>query len=124
MNLHTEIEVQDELLLVVVHGTLSLDASLRALKQVLDTAGEKQVNRILIDVLDVDGVLTTLERYDLGAQAAAYIQQRQMNPTLAFVGKPPASDGFGVRVAQNRGVITEMFSTRQKALDWLARMAK
>jgi hypothetical protein len=42
-----------------------------------------------------------------------------MSPRLAFVGKPPAVDGFGVRVAQNRGITTEVFASQQEALRWL-----
>jgi hypothetical protein len=42
-----------------------------------------------------------------------------MSPRLAFVGKAPTMDGFGVRVAQNRGLTVEMFSTEQEALSWL-----
>jgi hypothetical protein len=38
-----------------------------------------------------------------------------VNPRIALVGKPPATDGFGVRVAQNLDV-----TTREKALQWLA----
>jgi hypothetical protein len=42
-----------------------------------------------------------------------------MLPRLAFVGKPPTMDGFGVRVAQNRDVFTEIFSSQQAAQEWL-----
>ena len=62
----------------------------------------------------------TLEWYDLAKEVATYIRQCQMNPRIALVGKPPAADGFGVRVAQNLDVTTEIFPTREKALQWLA----
>jgi hypothetical protein len=77
MKLRMDIEIQDELLLVTVYGTLSFDALLRTFQQVLDQARQKQVNRILIDMLAVDGTLTTLEWYDLAKQVATYIQQQQ-----------------------------------------------
>jgi hypothetical protein len=120
MKLHVDITIENQLLVATAHGTLLFDACLRGLKHVLDQARKKQVTQILIDLLAVDGALTTLERYELGKQTAAYIQQHQMNPQIAFVGKPPAADGFGVRVAQNLGATTEMFPTRQQALNWLA----
>ncbi len=106
-------------MLVTARGTLAFDATLRLLKQVCDTAAEKQVNKILVNSLAVDGDLTTLERYQLGVEIAAYIMQRQKNTRLAIVGLPPAIDGFGVRVAQNRGMTVEVFSTQQEALNWL-----
>ncbi len=120
MDLQIDIELQGGLMLVTARGTLAFDAVLRILKQVCDTAAEKQVKKILVNSLAVDGDLTTLERYQLGVEVAAYIMQRQKNTRLAFVGQPPQMDGFGVRVAQNRGMTVEMFSSQQEALNWLA----
>jgi hypothetical protein len=119
MDLHIDIELEGRLLLVTASGSLAFDAALRLLKQVCDTAAEKRVNSILVNGLAVYGELSTLERYSLGVEVAAYFQQRQLNARLAFVGKPPAMDGFGVRVGQNRGLTTEMFSSQQEALTWL-----
>jgi hypothetical protein len=119
VDLQIDIELQGGLLLVTASGTLAFDAALRLLKQVCDTAAEKQVNKILVNGLAVDGEFSTLERYRLGVEVAVYLDQRQMRPRIAFVGKPPALDGFGVRVGQNRGLTTEMFSSQQEARDWL-----
>jgi hypothetical protein len=115
-----DIEVRDGLLLVAVHGTASLDGSLRALKRVMDRARKERVSRILIDARPVDGVLSTFERYELGKHTADYIKERRMDPRVAFVGEPPVVDGFAVRVAQNLGITVELFFTRQEALSWLA----
>jgi dihydroxyacetone kinase len=119
MDLVIEIEVQEGLLLVTASGTLAFDAALRLLKQVCDTAAEKRINKILVNGLAMDGELSALERYGLGVEVAAYLKQREMNHKLAFVGKPPTMDGFGVRVGQNRDMITDFFSSQQEALNWL-----
>jgi hypothetical protein len=119
MDLHIDIELQDGLMLVTARGNLVFDATLRLLKQVCDTAVGKEINKILVNCLAVDGDLSTLDRYQIGAEVAAYIAQDQMNPRLAIVGQPPAIDGFGVRVAQNRGMKVEVFSNQQEALNWL-----
>jgi uncharacterized protein (DUF2384 family) len=124
MDLHIDIELQGELMLVTARGDLAFDAALRLLKQVCDTAAEKQIDKIIVNSLAVDGELSTFERYRIGVQVAAYIKQRQMSPRLAFVGQPPEIDGFGVRVAQNRGVATEVFSSQQEALNWLDRRSR
>jgi DNA-binding response OmpR family regulator len=121
VSLHIDIEIQRGVLLVTARGNLAFDAALRLLKQVCDTAKENEVHKILVNALALDGELSTLERYNLGVEMAAYLKQRRMNPKLAFVGKPPAVDGFGVRVGQNRGLITEVFSSQQEALNWLDR---
>ena len=119
MKLHSSMEVQGELLLITIDGDLSFDADWNVLKDVYDTAERKRLNLILIDMLAAQGVLTTLERYRLGTQSATYLQSRRMNPKIAFVGKPPALDGFGVLVGKNRGVNAETFSNRDEALNWL-----
>ncbi len=119
MDLHIDFELQGELLLVTATGRLAYAPALRLLKQVCDTAADRQVNKILVNGLALDGKLSTMERYHVGVEIAAHLLQRQMNVRLAFVGKPPAMDGLGVQVAQNRGVTTEMLSTQQEALDWL-----
>ena len=119
MDLRIDIELREGLLLVTASGTFAFDAALLLLKQVCDTAKEKEVSKILVNALAVDGELATVERYRLGTEVTAYLKQRQMSPRLAFVGKPPAVDGFGVRVAQNRGITTEVFSSQQEALRWL-----
>ena len=118
-NLQLDIEVQGDLLLAIVRGAASFDAALGAAKQVLDAAAKHQVSRILVETLAVEGVLTTMERYELALEAVARADQGKMNPKIAIVGTPPTSDAFCVRVAQNRGLTTELFTTRQHALRWL-----
>jgi hypothetical protein len=119
MELCIDTELQRGLLLVTLRGDAVLDAALRLFKQMFDTAKEKGVSKILVNALAVNGELSTLERYRLGVELVEYLQQHQMNPRLAAVGKPPAADAFAARVGQNRGVSVEMFSSQQKALSWL-----
>ena len=119
MDLRIDIELREGLLLVTASGTFAFDAALLLLKQVCDTAKEKEVSKILVNALAVDGELATVERYRLGTEVTAYLKQRGMSPRLAFVGKPPTVDGFGVRVAQNRGITAEVFSGQIEALRWL-----
>ena len=121
MNLHIDVELQGGLLLVTASGTWTFDAAFRAIKQVRDAANEKEVNKILVNALGTNGDLPTVERYRLGVELAARFEQHHMNPRLAFIGKPPAMNGFAVRVAQNRGLTTEIFSTEKEALNWLGR---
>ena len=120
MDLHIdEIKLQEGLLLVNASGKVELDVALRLIKQVFDTAKENGINKILVNTLTTDGELSTVERYQFGVEVAAYVKQHQMNPRLAFVGKPPTMNGFGVRVAQNRDMVANMFHTQQEAMDWL-----
>jgi hypothetical protein len=120
MDLRIDVELRERLLLASARGEVTLEAAVRLLKQVCDTAKEKGVSKILVTTLAVNGELSTFERYDLGAQLAQYIQQRHLNVKVAFLGKRPTTDGFAARVAQNRGIVTEVFYNEQDALNWLA----
>ena len=119
MKLHSNMEIQGGLLLVVLNGEVSFNAAWDTLKQTYDIAIEKQVNLILVDSLAVEGKLTTFERYRLGTGTVTYFRSRREHPRIACVGKPPATDGFGVLVAKNRWVAAEMFPNRHGALNWL-----
>jgi hypothetical protein len=119
MDLHVDIELQGGVLLVTARGDFAFDAALQLLKQACDTAKEKEVNKILVNALALERSPSTFERYRLGVGMVAHTKQRQMNPRLAFVGKLPTTDGFGVRVGQNRGLTAEVFASQQEALNWL-----
>jgi hypothetical protein len=119
MDLHIDIELQGGLLLVTATGRVKFDAVVRLLKEVCDTAAANQINKILVNGLAADGELASFERYASGVEIAAYLTQRRMNVRLAFVGVPPTVNGFGVLVAQNRGVDAMVFPTSQEALTWL-----
>src|SRR5579862_2076241 len=112
MDMHIDIELRTGLMLVTAGGSARFDMVSMLLKQVFDTAAEKQVNKILVDSLAMDGELATFERYDLGVELAAYLNERRMNVKVAFVGRLPTVNGFGARVARNRGIVTEVFSTQ------------
>jgi hypothetical protein len=114
--LQVEFEVLEDRLLVTASGTVSYQPAYSLLEQALDAAKREQVSLILVDTLAVTGTLTTEDRYDLGLALAAYVALGT-RVKMAFVGKPTA--GAGVMVAQNGGVIIEMFSSREDAMNWL-----
>ena len=109
------------MLLVIAGGTFESVGALRLLKQICDMATEKHVNKILVNALALDGTVSELNRYNVAVELSTCLRQRGWNYRLAIVGKSPTVDGFGVRVAQNRGLTAEHFSTEQEALNWLKR---
>ncbi len=122
MELHIADEkLQEGVLLVIAGGTFESVGALRLLKRICDMATEKHVNKILVNALALDGTVSELDRYKVAVELSTYLRQRGWNYRLAIVGKSPMVDGFGVRVAQNRGLTAEHFSTEQEALNWLKR---
>jgi hypothetical protein len=114
-------KMQEGVLVVIGAGTFKSAAALRLLKQICDMATEKHVNKILVNALALDGTVSELDRYSIAVELTTYLRQRAWNYRLAIVGKSPSVDGFGVRVAQNRGLTAEHFATEQEALNWLRR---
>ncbi len=72
MGLNIGVEVKDGLMLVTASGNLTRDAALRLLKEVCDAAAEKKVDKMLVNGLNIVGGISTLERYQLGTELAAW----------------------------------------------------
>ena len=51
MNFHLDIRLQGDLMLMIATGTVSFDTALGSWEQILDTAMQHHVNRILVDTL-------------------------------------------------------------------------
>jgi hypothetical protein len=75
MDLHIDVVLQQEILLITVTGSVGYDAALRVYQQIFDTAAARRVNKILVNTLPVEGELSPLERYHLGAQVAEWYCQ-------------------------------------------------
>ena len=119
MSLRVDLDADGEFLLANVSGSVSFEAVWQMLKQICDTASQKNATQILVDVLGAWGVTTTIDRYTLGVNLVTYCGELKFWPKLAFVGEPPVVDGFGVLVAKNRGLNTDRFPNRQDALEWV-----
>ena len=98
---------------------MSFDAVWQILKQICDTALEKNFTRILVDALAAQKVLKTIDRYTIGVNLVAYCGRQKFWPRLAFVGQPPVVDGFGILVAKNRGLEAERFPNSNEAMEWV-----
>lgn len=118
--MHVDIRVEGEILVVTAAGKVAYDSALRMFIGACDVSAEKQVWKILVNCLAVEGALSTLDRYRLGAAVSEYLRTQKIYPKIALVGIAPTMDGFGAEVAQNRGAFTELFATLDEALNWLS----
>jgi hypothetical protein len=110
---------QDGFLLATAAGQVSIGEVLRVFKNVIDTATERGIDKILIDFLTVTGRLSDIDRYRIGKAMAEYCRNKSIHPRVAVIGKPPIVTGFGAEVASNRGLTSMTFSESQAALNWL-----
>src|SRR5215470_6536127 len=119
MSLQVALEPDGDLLLAIVSGRTSFHAIWEVLKQICDTASQRNLSLILVDALGAHGVIPTFDRYALGVKLVMYCGEHKLWPRIAFIGQPPVVDGFGVLVAKNRGLDAERFPNWKEALDWV-----
>ena len=119
MDLRIDIELKEGLLWVTASGGVKFESALRLLRQVCDAAAEDHISRILVDALAVEGELAAHERYRIGVDLATYVMHREIDVKMALVGLPPALNGFGALVAQNRGMDARVFAAPDEAMSWL-----
>jgi hypothetical protein len=63
MDLHIGIELREKILLLTARGNFTFQAALHLLKQVCDTAKQKEANKILVNGFGMFGELSTLQSY-------------------------------------------------------------
>ena len=113
------LEPRDGFLLAIAVGEVSFDSALEGCRNMVDLAAGLGVRKILLDCLALVGDLSAEERFELGKTIAEYCQLTLRVPAVAVIGKPPSVTGLGARVASNRGMPVEIFSDRERGLDWL-----
>ncbi len=78
---------------------------------------QKNKRRLLVDLTCFETDPTMVERYELACHAVKV----SAGLKVALFSKPKFVDRnkFGILVAQNRGLIVDVFTERDKAVDWL-----
>lgn len=119
MAIGMETEVRGERLGVRCRGEYSLDAALDAYRRVFEAAASTGLRQVLVDVRDVEGEPTTMDRFAL----AEFVVAHGRGLRVAILGREPLIDPerFGETVVQNRGAGGRAFTVLEEALAWLAR---
>jgi hypothetical protein len=99
---------------ITVSGAFALQPSKDLLDRLAADARHHEADRVLLDFRGVVGRATTLDRYELGAHAAAHVKVK-----IAFVGLPEMIDRLPETVAVNRGAKVRVFTDEAEALSWL-----
>jgi hypothetical protein len=119
-----KLKLQDRVLVAELTGRMTLREAVKASMLACSGAAERNCSAILLDASAVVGELSIYERHELGRTVADYCMLRGWSYKLAVVGSPPAVTGVGALVASNRGLVTQRFSDRQEALEWLNATAR
>ena len=110
---------RDGFLLATATGKVSFESADESCRDMLNLAARLGLRKILFDCLAVQGDLSIEERFELGKNIAEYCQSKLNVPAVALIGKPPSVTGYGATVATKHGMPVEMFSDRQRGLEWL-----
>jgi len=127
MSLKLKIEFVKTHLYAICSGEFNLNEALSIFNEVLTTASEKNISKVLIDYRESTGQFSTIDRYEYAEKTTEcwrgfIISGKIKTIKLAYVGKTPIIDParFGETVAKNRGafnfIVTENI---EEALEWL-----
>ena len=122
MEIPTTIQQIGEIAVFRPTGTVSLEEGIRMLIDAIALAKESGIRKLVLNTLGLTGFQppNTLERYYLGERMAHAAGGRV---TVATVARADLIDPakFGVTVARNRGLTTDVFTSEDEAILWLER---
>jgi hypothetical protein len=94
--------------------------------QLIETCKTRRCSKMLIDLREVQGTLSTMDRFNIGLTGStkyfkAKLTGKILNCRFAAVGHVPLMDPsrFAETVAVNRGVNVKSFTDINEALRWL-----
>jgi CheY-like chemotaxis protein len=109
---------RERFLEVRFEGLFTVDRFKHLIDAAFALCEKRKARRLLVDARELTGELTSIDRYDIGQHAA---QGAKMLERAVMVAPPALIDTnkFGVRVARNRGLRSNVFADRQDAIEWL-----
>lgn len=113
--------VRPDFLEITCHGTFSVDKLLAAVTEAFRLAREECRAAVLLDLTDLDGQPSTMERFEVGAGVAHIQLELPSDVALAVVGKEPLidPDRLGETVALNRYAWGKVFEDYDEAVAWI-----
>ena len=101
-------------------GSVSFDHAVARVRTAIAAARAKQLRELLVDTTAWTGFSSpdTFQRF---LAAVAWAEEARGSLRLAMVARPEMIDPqkFGVTVAANRGLVSNIFPTEAEARDWL-----
>lgn len=127
MNMKIDITPLAEFLYVKYAGVFSLADAKATFKPILEACIFHRKRKVLVDVRQLTGAPTTMERYSYSEFCAYSIIDFPLTELrgtrFVYVGEIPLidSDRFGETVARNRGMIVRVHESKElpSALEWL-----
>ena len=105
-------------------GILSLDGAVALVDEAIACSRSKRVRQLLTNLLGVDGfpIPTIVERY-LFIENWASLAGGALQLAMVVAAKHIDRNKFGVVVAANRGLLSDVFAAEADAVAWLDKVA-
>jgi hypothetical protein len=113
------IEFRDKYILCTTSGPAVVTELMSLFRNLCEAAAERGCCRIVVDCQELQGSLSTVDKYMLGAEIATRSQALNLTASFVVVGLPPLVDGFGALVASNRGLSAQVFRDLTEAIKWV-----
>jgi hypothetical protein len=115
------IEVESDVLWVTATGTRSPQTILAMSQDIFAACLEKNLKKVLIDVLALKGRLSIMDAYDIPTKHFSEIRDRNVISRRAIVDLKEFEDSyrFFENVAVNRRFVLRIFSDTNEAIAWL-----
>ena len=113
-----EISLSDGYALVSLRGAFSNQDTLELQPRINRFCVEHNVWKVLVDVTGVQGEITVLRRYQVGA-GLAQAANRNTRVAILATRAQKLDDAFFESVVRNRGLEWRIFVDRAEALGWL-----
>jgi hypothetical protein len=116
-----KIEAEGDVLWVTATGTRSLQTVLAMLQDIFAACVEKDLKKVLIDVLGLEGRLNIADAYKVPDKHFRKIRDRSVVTHCAIIDLKEFKESykFFENVAANRGYLLRIFSDTDEAIAWL-----
>jgi hypothetical protein len=122
MTLRTHLEHRDDCVVLKAEGDWDPASGRRALKALIDLCQREGIAKALIDTRALDGVVSILDRSEMGKLMAA---ARMRSIAFAIVCRPErvTPERFLELVSRNRGGLVKVVTDFGEGLLWLQKLA-
>jgi hypothetical protein len=107
----------DDVLLAQIGGLVSLQAWRQVLSEMGEALGDRQPDRLVVNLTELVGWLGVPERMQVGALMATHL--RKMKKVALFIQREKIT-GVVQAEAQRHGLQLRLFSEYEEALSWAA----
>jgi hypothetical protein len=121
MNYKLTVNREKDYLDIIIAGERTIENISSAAREAIESSKEHQIDELLIDVQGLTGRITVFESYSLFTRLFPELKKTVIYKKVALIDNPERYERsrFFNYLASHRGYNIRIFSSKEKALDWL-----